>query len=77
MENLNEERAVLAVNSGVTFLAAEKGDRAKKGIHLLNPNQVELERALDDALIDGYTVIWIHDCYDTYRKDKIWVNQKS
>ena len=68
MITVKNDRAVLTVNSGVTFLAAEMGDRSRMGIHLLTPTQTELEKALDRALESGHRFIWIHDSVETYEK---------
>ena len=65
MINLND-RSILSENSGVTFLAAELGDKNRVGIHILKPSQADLEKALDRAIADGYKVIWVHDSIKTF-----------
>lgn len=46
----------------VTVKETEKsfGKDSRQGIHLLNPEEFELERAIEDAHAQGFKTVWVH-----------------
>lgn len=49
-----------AAMDGIVLIRARKGDGDKQGIHLLRPSRDELCSAIDDALQDNFTTIYVH-----------------
>lgn len=49
-------------NLGVRVVKAKIGDSHKIGIHLLNPDQYEFDRAQESADRDGFGKIYLHSC---------------
>ena len=39
---------------------AKKSDTLRRGIHLVSPTKIDLERAKERAYSQGFKTIWIH-----------------
>ena len=58
-----------AENIGVRIYRAKVGDASKIGVHVLEAEQFELERALEKAERDNFPAIYLHT-FRTWRVDK-------
>lgn len=46
-------------------------DMAKVGIHLINPSEMDVENAMQDASKHGFETIWVHNKHPMRKLKKV------